>query len=60
MFEVPRQLFVVPPHFLQAHDVCIKLFHRMRQVMNFKATLQTHAANTFVDVVGGNAQRIHA
>jgi len=28
--------------------------------MNFKATLQTHAANTFVDVVGGNAQRIHA
>jgi methylglyoxal synthase len=51
---------VVPPYFLQAHDVCIKLLHRMRKVVNFKAALQTHAANPFVDVVGGNAQRIHA
>jgi hypothetical protein len=31
----------------------------MRKVVNFKAPLQTHAANPFMDVVGGNAQRVH-
>jgi methylglyoxal synthase len=59
MFEVPCQLFMVPPHFLQAHDVGIKLLDRMCKVVNFKATLQTHAPNPFMDVVGGNAQRVH-
>ena len=60
MFEVRSQMFVVPSHFLQADNVCVKLLYRMHKVVNFKATLQTHTTNPFVDVVGGNAQRVHA
>lgn len=41
-------------HFLQAHDVGIKLLYRVTQVVNFESTCWAHALDTFVNVISSD------
>ena len=46
-------------YLLQTHDVRVKLFHRMAQVMNFKPALWPDALHALVDVIGRNTNTGH-
>jgi len=47
-------------YLLQTDNVCVKLFNRMTQIVNFQAPPRPKALHTLMDVVGGNTHDIHA
>jgi hypothetical protein len=59
MFEAAGLLAVKRTHFLQAHDVCIKLLHGVAEVVDFKTTRRPKTLHAFVDVVGGDFECFH-
>ena len=60
MGEMPFLAPVQLAHLLQAHNVGIELFDGMTEVVNFQPAPRPDTLHTFVDVVGGNTQDIHA
>ena len=59
MLKAASLLAVKCPHFLQTHNIGIKLLNSMPEVVYFKAARGAKALNAFVNVVGRYAKSVH-